>query len=115
MVGLVAAIAEQAARAGNTLMPAFTHFRPAQPVLVSHFFLSHAAPIRRDYARFNLARDEADALPLGSGAVAGTAYPVDVGQLAQDLGFSRIVDNSIDASSDRDFAATFLYACAAAM
>ena len=96
-------------------MPSFTHFRPAQPVLVAHFFLSHAAPLRRDFARLAAARDEADALPLGSGAIAGTAYGVDVDALAKDLGFSRIVDNSMDASSDRDFAATFLYACAMTM
>ena len=57
------------------------------------------------------ARTEADALPLGSGAVAGTSYDVDVQGLARDLGFSRVVTNSIDASSDRDFAATFLHAC----
>src|SRR5207249_11086279 len=61
------------------------------------------------------ARREADALPLGSGAIAGTAYAIDVDALARDLGFSRVVDNSIDASSDRDFAATFLYACAMTM
>jgi len=54
-------------------------------------------------------------LTLGSGAVAGTSYPVDVHELARDLGFSRVVANSIDASSDRDFAATFLYACTLTM
>jgi argininosuccinate lyase len=112
---LVRALAEQAASAGDALMPSFTHFRPAQPVLVAHFFLSHAAPLRRDFARLAGARDEADALPLGSGAIAGTAYHVDVQSLASDLGFSRIVENSMDASSDRDFAATFLYACAMTM
>ena len=112
---VVEALAAQAASAGDALMPSFTHFRPAQPVLVAHFFLSHAAPLRRDFARLAGARDEADALPLGSGAVAGTAYAVDVHALARDLGFSRIVDNSMDASSDRDFAATFLYACAMTM
>ena len=115
IAALVEALAAQAAAAGDALMPAFTHFRPAQPVLVAHFFLSHAAPLRRDFARLAGARDEADALPLGSGAIAGTAYAVDVEMLARDLGFSRIVDNSIDASSDRDFAATFLYACAMTM
>jgi len=77
--------------------------------------MAHAAPLRRDYARFSTAIAEADALPLGSGAVAGTAYAIDVHALARDLGFSRIVANSIDASSDRDFAATFLYACATTM
>jgi argininosuccinate lyase len=115
IAALVEALAVQAAAAGDALMPAFTHFRPAQPVLVAHFFLSHGAPLRRDFARFAAARDEADALTLGSGAIAGTAYDVDVERLARDLGFSRVVDNSIDASSDRDFAATFLYACAMTM
>jgi len=96
-------------------MPAFTHLRPAQPVLVAHFFLAHAAALRRDYDRFDRARDEADALPLGSGAVAGTSYAIDVAAVARDLGFRRIVANSIDASSDRDFAASFLYAAALTM
>jgi argininosuccinate lyase len=115
VAGVVDALAIQAAAAGEALMPSFTHFRPAQPVLVAHFFLSHAAPLRRDFARLAGARDEADALTLGSGAIAGTAYAVDVEALARELGFSRIVDNSMDASSDRDFAATFLYACAMTM
>ncbi len=115
VAGLVAALAAQAAAAGDALMPAYTHFRPAQPVLVAHFFLAHAAAIRRDHARLAAARDEADALPLGSGAIAGTSYAVDVDAIARDLGFSRVVANSIDASSDRDFAASFLYASALAM
>jgi argininosuccinate lyase len=96
-------------------MPAFTHLRPAQPVLVAHFFLAHAAALRRDHARLHAARDESDALPLGSGAIAGTSYAIDVEALARDLGFSRVVANSIDASSDRDFAATFMYASALTM
>jgi argininosuccinate lyase len=112
---VVDALVRRAEDAGDALMPAFTHFRPAQPVLMSHFFLSHAAPLQRDYDRFERARQECDALPLGSGAVAGTAYEIDVEFLARELGFSRIVANSIDASSDRDFAATFLYACAMTM
>jgi argininosuccinate lyase len=112
---LVAALAGRAAAAGDALMPAFTHFRPAQPVLVAHFFLAHTAPLRRDHDRFAAARAEADALPLGSGAIAGTSYPVDVEELARDLGFSRVVANSIDASSDRDFAAAFLFCCALTM
>jgi argininosuccinate lyase len=115
IAAVVDALAAQAATAADALMPSFTHFRPAQPVLVAHFFLSHVAPLRRDFARLAAAREEADALPLGSGAIAGTAYPVDVASLATDLGFSRGVENSIDASSDRDFAATFLYACSMTM
>jgi argininosuccinate lyase len=115
VAGVVEALAAQAASAGDALMPSFTHFRPAQPVLVAHFFLSHAAPLRRDFERLAAARAEADALPLGSGAIAGTAYAIDVEALARDLQFARVVDNSMDAASDRDFAATFLYAAALTM
>jgi argininosuccinate lyase len=115
VAGVIDALAAQAASATDALMPSFTHFRPAQPVMVAHFFLSHVAPLRRDFARLNGAREECDALPLGSGAIAGTAYAVDVDAIARDLGFSRVVQNSMDASSDRDFAATFLYACAMTM
>jgi argininosuccinate lyase len=96
-------------------MPSYTHLRRAQPVLVAHFLLSHAAALRRDFDRLAAAADEADALPLGSGAIAGTSYPIDTARLARALGFSRVVLNSMDASSDRDFAATFLYAVTLAM
>src|SRR5712691_8287613 len=102
---VVGALTAQARTAGDALMPAYTHFRPAQPVLVAHFLLAHVAPLRRDYERLTRAREEANAWPLGSGAIAGTSYPVDVDALAADLGFDRVVSNSIDASSDRDFAA----------
>ena len=115
LASVVGALVAQAKASGDALMPAFTHFRAAQPVLVSHFFLAHVAALRRDYERLGAARAEADALTLGSGAIAGTAYSVDVKALADDLGFSRVVANSIDASSDRDFAATFHYACAMTM
>src|SRR6185503_7251607 len=115
VAGAVAALRTQAVAAGDALMPAFTHFRPAQPVLVAHFLLAHIAPLRRDHERLSSAVHEADALTLGSGAVAGTSYDIDVHALARDLGFSRVVANSIDASSDRDFAVTFLYACALTM
>jgi argininosuccinate lyase len=115
LAGAVDALARRAAAAGDALMPSFTHFRPAQPVLVAHFFLSHVAPLVRDHGRLGGAREECDALPLGSGAIAGTTYDVDVASLARELGFARVVTNSIDTSSDRDFAATFLYACAMIM
>ena len=63
-----AALAGQAEAAGDALMPSFTHLRPAQPILVAHFFLAHVAALRRDHERLRGARAEADALPLGSGA-----------------------------------------------
>ena len=112
---LVDALASQAERAGAAVMPSYTHLRRAQPVLVGHVLLSHAAAFRRDVDRLNVARAEADVMPLGSGAIAGTAYDVDVAFLTERLGFSRSAANSIDVSGDRDFVATFLYACAMAM
>ena len=115
LVRLVSACADQAEQAGDALMPSYTHLRRAQPVLVAHFFLSHASALQRDVTRLSTAATEADALPLGSGAIAGTSYPVDTQLLASTLGFSRVVPNSMDASSDRDFVASFLYACALAM
>lgn len=111
----IAAFADQAEQAGDALMPSYTHLRRAMPVLVSHFLLSHAAALRRDHARLDAAREEANALPLGSGAIAGTGYAIDTTFLAGQLGFSRVVLNSMDASSDRDFAASFLHAVSLSM
>jgi len=115
LAGLVDALAHQAASASDAVMPSYTHLRRAQPVLVAHVWLAHAAAFRRDVDRFEHARAEADLMPLGSGAIAGTAYAIDVGFLADRLGFSRVTANSIDTSGDRDFVASFLYACAMAM
>jgi argininosuccinate lyase len=115
VAALVSTLADQADAAGSALMPSYTHMRRAMPVLVSHFLLSHAAALRRDHARLGAAAEEANACPLGSGAVAGTGYPVDTAKLAARLGFSRVVLNSIDASSDRDFVAVFLHAVSLTM
>src|SRR5687767_15062423 len=115
LAAVVAALARQAESAGTAVMPSYTHLRRAMPVLVAHFFLAHVAALRRDYERLSWASQEADAMPLGSGAVAGTNYAIDTALLASRLGFSRVVVNSIDASSDRDFVAAFLHACAMVM
>jgi argininosuccinate lyase len=112
---VVGALAKKAESAGTAVMPSYTHLRRAMPVLVSHFFLAHVAALRRDFDRLAWASQEADAMPLGSGAVAGTNYAMDTTMLASRLGFSRVVSNSIDASSDRDFVAAFLHACAMLM
>ena len=112
---MVAALASRAEACGGAVMPSYTHMRRAQPVLAAHFFLAHAAAFRRDAGRFARAADDADEMPLGSGAIAGTTFDVDTGFLADRLGFSRVVANSLDASSDRDFVASFLFACSLAM
>jgi argininosuccinate lyase len=112
---LVKVLADQAAAAGDAVMPSYTHLRRAQPVLVAHFFLAHAAALRRDHARLSAILTEIDELPLGSGAIAGTSYAVDVSGLAARLGFSRVVLNSIDATGERDFVSSFLHTAALAM
>jgi argininosuccinate lyase len=115
IVALVRVLATSADAVGGALMPSYTHLRRAQPILAAHFFLAHASALRRDHARFATLLNDVDELPLGSGAIAGTSYPIDVQWLAQRLGFSRVVRNSIDATGDRDVIATFLYASALTM
>ena len=115
LVRLAAVLADQAERAGDAVMPSYTHLRRAQPVLVAHFLLAHAAALQRDHRRFAGVLGELDELPLGSGAIAGTSYPVDVLALARTLGFRRVVANSIDATGERDFVSSFLHASALAM
>ena len=115
IAGFVRVLSRQAEASGHALMPSYTHMRRAQPVMVAHFFLAHAAAFRRDHARFAAVLTEIDELPLGSGAIAGTSYDVDVKMLAARLGFSRVVANSIDATGDRDFVSSFLHAGALTM
>lgn len=110
LVDAIAACLSQAASAGDAVMPAYTHLRRAQPVLVAHYWLSHAAALGRDHHRLVLARDEANVLPMGSGAIAGTAYAIDTMALAKRLGFPSVVLNSLDAVADRDFVGSFLHA-----
>src|SRR5687768_1848294 len=110
IAGLAAVLVDQAGAAGGALMPSYTHMRRAQPVLVAHFFLGHVAALRRDHSRFTVLLDEVDELPLGSGAIAGTSYAIDVQALAHRLGFSRAALNSIDATGGRDFVSSFLHA-----
>lgn len=107
---LALALVDKAASLGEAVMPSYTHLRRAQPVLAAHFLLSHVAPLERDLERLTQARDAADAMPLGSGAIAGTSYDIDVAALCATLGFSKPVANSLDAAGDRDFAAAFLFA-----
>ena len=83
---------------------------------MAHFFLAHAAALRRDHARLGGgAPTRPTRCTLGSGAIAGTSYAVDTAALVRRLGFSRVVANSLDAAADRDFVASMLHACALAM
>jgi argininosuccinate lyase len=96
----------------ETPLPGYTHLRRAQPILLAHFALAYVEMLLRDVERLQQAARRADVLPLGSGALAGTAWPIDRARLAQSLGFSEVSDNSLDAVSDRDFLAELLHACA---
>ena len=115
LVSVIDALVAQATSAGDTAMPSYTHVRRAQPVLVAHYLRAHAAALRRDVDRFANVRADADAMPLGAGAIAGTNYAVDTAFLASKLGFSKVVSNSIDATSDRDYVSSFLFTSALTM
>ena len=100
---------DQAHGLETALMPSYTHMQRAIPVSAAHWLLSHFWPLERDRARLRSARNSAAVLPLGSGAVAGCAYPISRVLLQGSLGFSAITPNSIDAVSDRDFVAELLF------
>jgi argininosuccinate lyase len=104
------AFVEQAEKNIRVPMAGTTHMQHAQPLLLSHWLLAHGEAYQRDAERFASAADHSDSCPMGSGALAGTAFPIDRKALAQDLGFSRITPNSLDAVSDRDFALEYLFA-----
>jgi argininosuccinate lyase len=109
---VVEALLDAAARAGDLAVPAYTHLQRAQPVLVAHHMLAFAEMLARDRERLRGARTRADTMPLGSGAAAGTGFPIDRRALAKDLGFKAVAGNSLDAVGSRDAALEFLAAVA---
>ncbi len=99
----------------DTVLPGYTHLQQAQPLLFSHYVMSLFWMLDRDWGRFHDCGARADAMPLGSGALAGSAFPVDRDFLAEQLGFDRVTPNSIDAVSDRDCLIEFTSAAAILM
>ncbi len=99
----------------ETVMPGYTHLQKAQPVTLGFHLMAYAQMFMRDITRFAHARQEADVMPLGSGALAGTTYALDRERVEQLLGFARVSDNAMDAVSDRDFLLSFLSAASIAM
>jgi argininosuccinate lyase len=110
IAGLTHATAGQAEKNMCVPIPGTTHMQHAQPLLLSHWLLAHGEAFVRDAERLKAASARADLCPLGSGALAGCAFPLDRKALARDLRFSGITANSLDAVSDRDFALEFLFA-----
>ncbi len=109
------ALVERARSSDGCILPGYTHLQHAQPVLFAHHLLAYAWMLARDFRRLQAAYDAADACPLGAAALAGTTYPLDRHATAQALGFARVVQNSLDAVSDRDFLLDLEYACAVCM
>ena len=109
------ALVDQAEAHRAAILPGYTHLQRAQPVLLAHHLLAYFQMLQRDAQRFREARARADVLPLGSGALAGSPYPLDREWVAAELGFAGVSENSMDAVSDRDFVLDYLYAAAVTM
>lgn len=100
---LQATLLDLATRHQGAIMPGYTHMQRAQPILFAHHLLAYVEMLARDEERIADCRRRANALPLGSGALAGVPYPLDRQRVATELGFERISANSMDAVSDRDY------------
>ena len=112
VLDVVDAIVGQAQEHIDVPMPGRTHLQHAQPVLLTHHLLAHAWPLLRDVDRLRDWDARTDVSPYGSGALAGSSLGLDPQAIATDLGFSRSVDNSIDGTASRDFAAEFAFVTA---
>ncbi len=99
----------------HTIMPGYTHLQKAQPITLAHHMMAYFEMFLRDRKRFRDAFDAADEMPLGSGALAGTTYPLDRQMVADLLGFSRITGNSLDGVSNRDFLLDYMSAASICM
>ena len=110
LTGFMAAIVVQAEQAGDAAMPSYTHLQRAEPVLVAHWLLAYFEMFYRDWSRLRDCRARVNVCPLGSGAIAGATLPLDREALAAELQFEGPTKNSIDATSDRDFAIEFTQA-----
>ena len=113
--GVQQALVSLADRYRDVVMPGYTHLQRAQPVLFAHHMLAYFQMFQRDIERFRDCHSRTDVLPLGSGALAGVAYPTDREYLARELGFSQTSANSMDAVSDRDFLVEYLSATSICM
>ena len=101
---------EQAKAHMDVIIPGYTHLQRAQPVRFSHHLLAYFWMFERDLERLSGVEKRADMSPLGAGALAGTTFPIDREFVMQELGFSSLYENSLDAVSDRDYILEFLFA-----
>src|SRR5215216_78528 len=109
------ALTELAEANPNSIIPGYTHMQRAQPLLFAHYLLAYFEMLKRDRARLIEVRARVNQLPLGSGALAGTGFPIDRELIAKRLGFDGVCQNSLDAVSDRDYVIEFIGAAAIIM
>ena len=112
IVRLQQAFVRLAEKHTGDLMPAYTHLQRAQPIVIAAYLLSFVEQLERDSVRLGNCRDLLNASPLGAGAIAGSTLAIDRDSTAEQLGFAGVAANSIDAVSDRDFCAEFIFDCA---
>jgi len=115
LLNLMASLTGMARKYPNAIVPGYTHLRRAQAVPWAHYLLAYFEMFARDHERLMQARARVDVMPLGSGALAGSAFGLDREQIARDLDFASITRNSMDVSGDRDFALDYLYAASVTM
>ena len=112
---LVRVLCKKAEQYAEAVMPGYTHLQRAQPITFGHHLMAYCEMLLRDLSRFDDAQKRMDVMPLGSGALAGTTYPLDRQLTAKLLGFSQVSQNSLDGVSDRDFCAEIAFAVSLAM
>jgi argininosuccinate lyase len=106
---LQGALVAAAERERDLILPGYTHLQRAQPVLAAHYFLAYVEKYQRDRERLADCRKRVNSSPLGTAALAGTSLPINRDSVRRQLGFDALVDNSLDASSDRDFLLEFVF------
>ncbi|MBI4964868.1 MAG: argininosuccinate lyase [Desulfomonile tiedjei] len=112
---LMAALVDKSEATIDLLIPGYTHLQRAQPVRLAHHLMAYFQMFKRDFGRFQDSQSRMDEMPLGAAALAGATFPIDRKRVADELGFSGISANSMDAVSDRDFALEFLFNSSVAM
>jgi argininosuccinate lyase len=115
ILDLQTSLVELASKYADAVMPGYTHLQQAQPLLVAQPLLAYAAMLERDWERFRDSLARTDRSPLGSGALAGSTFPLDRELLAEQAGFGAVIGNSLDAVSDRDFVVEFVSSSALCM
>lgn len=115
LLDLIEVLVDLAEKNKNTIMPSYTHLQRAQPITFGHHMLAYVDMFKRDYKRLSYWLLSNNTMPLGSGALAGTTFPLDRMQTAKELQFEGPTLNSLDGVSDRDFVLDYLYAASAGM